>query len=230
MSKGKLGRIFGVVLVFVLAFGLIASPAAAQSPEMVKVLIGFDRQPGPAEEAIVHRAGGAIKYTYHLIPSIAASLPEAAIDALRANPNVTHIDLDGRVWAIDAELDNSWGVERIGAGTVHDYNKGTGVKVAIVDTGIDYTHEDLDTNYIAGYDFVNGDNDPMDDEGHGTHVAGTVAAEDNGIPGSSSVCPQGAGRDRRWLLERYYCSHPVVYGQWHAGHQYESGWHGYHRR
>ena len=46
MSKGKLGRILGVVVVFVMAFGLIASPVAAQSPEMVKVLIGFDQQTG----------------------------------------------------------------------------------------------------------------------------------------------------------------------------------------
>jgi len=191
MSKGKPGRILGVVVVFVLAFGLIASPAAAQSPERVDVLIGFDQQPGPAEEAIVHRAGGTIKHTYHLIPSIAASVPEAAIDGLRANPNVTHIDLDGRMWAIDAELDNSWGVQRIGAGTVHDYNKGTGVKVAIIDTGIDYTHEDLDANYKGGYDFVNTDTDPMDDDGHGTHVAGTVAAEDNDI-GVVGVAPEAA--------------------------------------
>jgi len=64
---------------------------------------------------------------------------------------------------------------------------GTGIKVAIIDSGIDYNHSDLDDNYSGGWDFVNGDNNPddpthdgpMDDDGHGTHVAGTVAAEDN---------------------------------------------------
>jgi hypothetical protein len=58
--------------------------------------------------------------------------------------------------------------------------QGDGVKIGIIDTGIDYFHPDLTTNYISGgYDFVNDDNDPMDDNGHGTHCAGIAAA--NGI-------------------------------------------------
>jgi subtilisin family serine protease len=59
---------------------------------------------------------------------------------------------------------------------------GKGVKVAILDTGIDYTRAELggcfgaDCRVVDGYDFMNDDNDPMDDQGHGTHVAGIVAA------------------------------------------------------
>jgi subtilisin len=104
---------------------------------------------------------------------------------------VTAIDPDGTVYAVDAELDNSWGVQRIGSGTVHDGgNTGTGVKIAIVDTGVDYNHPDLDANYMGGYDFVNGDTDPMDDRGHGTHVAGSACAEDNdsGVVGVAPDC------------------------------------------
>lgn len=58
---------------------------------------------------------------------------------------------------------------------------GKGVKVGIIDTGIDYTHPDLGgclgttCKVFGGYDFVNNDSDPMDDHGHGTHVAATVA-------------------------------------------------------
>jgi len=180
-----------LVLMVVILSGLIVGPALGQQPERVKVLIGFTRQPGPAEQALVHRAGGTIKYTYHLVPAIAATLPEAAISGLLANPNVTRIEPDGEVWAIDAELDNSWGVKRIGAGMVHGYNKGTGVKVAIIDSGIDYNHKDLNDNYKGGYDFVNVDDDPMDDYGHGTHVAGTVAAEDNDV-GVVGVSPEAS--------------------------------------
>ncbi|MCJ7570616.1 MAG: S8 family peptidase [Candidatus Thermoplasmatota archaeon] len=52
---------------------------------------------------------------------------------------------------------------------------GKGINIAILDTGIDYTHPDLSSNYVDGYDFVNNDDDPMDDHGHGTHCAGIIA-------------------------------------------------------
>ncbi len=58
---------------------------------------------------------------------------------------------------------------------------GSGLAVAVIDTGIEYNHPLLAPNYITGVDFVNNDNDPLDDEGHGTHVAGTVGAADETI-------------------------------------------------
>lgn len=155
-----------------------------------EVLIGFRRAPGLAEEAIVRGASGEVKYTYRLVPAIAARVPTKAIEGLRRNPNVTAIEPDGVVQAIDAELDNTWGVKRIGAGVIHDLgNRGLGVKVGVIDSGIDYTHPDLDANFAGGHDFVNGDTDPMDDNRHGTHVAGTVAAEDDGA-GVVGAAPQ----------------------------------------
>ncbi|MBC8468184.1 MAG: S8 family peptidase [Planctomycetes bacterium] len=182
-----------LVGIFVIPFvsSVLAIPANdnAGGPERVPVFIGFRQTPGPSEQALVRSHGGAIKYSYHLVPAIAASIPEPAIEGLRRNPNVTYIEPVIKVYAVDAELDNTWGVKHIGVGTVHESgNTGAGVKVAIIDTGIDYTHPDLDDNctdenddgIIDGYDFVNDDDDPMDDAGHGTHVAGTVAAEDNG--------------------------------------------------
>jgi subtilisin family serine protease len=58
--------------------------------------------------------------------------------------------------------------------------RGTGYTVAVLDTGIDYTHADLGGGWgkrvVGGYDFVNKDADPMDDNGHGTHVAGIIGA------------------------------------------------------
>jgi subtilisin len=89
--------LFGLISIAlaVLVSSIIETAAWAQQANRVPVLIGFNRQPGPAEEAIVRRAGGSIKYTYHLVPGIAASLPENAIDALRRNPNITTIEPDG---------------------------------------------------------------------------------------------------------------------------------------
>jgi subtilisin family serine protease len=66
---------------------------------------------------------------------------------------------------------------------------GAGIKIAIIDTGIDYSHSALGTcmgvkcKVLGGYDFVNDDDDPMDDHGHGTHVAGIAAANSEQIKG-----------------------------------------------
>ena len=57
------------------------------------------------------------------------------------------------------------------------------VVVAVIDSGIDYNHPDLVANYAGGADFVFNDGDPMDDHGHGTHVAGTIAAAMNNLSG-----------------------------------------------
>jgi subtilisin family serine protease len=119
---------------------------------------------------------------------MAVSVPATALGDLRNDPHVTVVEPDGEFQISDTELDNTWGVKHIGAGNVHPTHVGTGIKVAIFDSGIDCTHPDLDANCAGGIDFVNDDNDPMDDNGHGTHVAGTVAAEDNGT-GVVGVAP-----------------------------------------
>ena len=85
-----------------------------------------------------------------------------------------------------------WGPQKIEAD--YAWNTTTGnpsVLVAVVDTGIDYTHPDLAANYVAlGYDWVNDDEDPLDDNGHGTHCAGIIAAVLNntvGIAGTANI-------------------------------------------
>jgi subtilisin len=181
MRKKRIFGILALVVLVVVLSELMASPALGQQPPRVKVLIGFTHRPGPAEQALVRRAGGSVEYVYHLVPAIAATVPETAVEHLKANPNVIRVEPDILGHAVDIELSNSWGVEKIGAGTVHDGgNKGTDVKIAIIDSGVDYNHPDLDGNYAGGDDFIEPDGDSMDVYGHGTHVAGTACAEDNG--------------------------------------------------
>lgn len=67
--------------------------------------------------------------------------------------------------------------------------KGAGARVALLDSGLDPAHLDLRANYRGGYDFVNGDSQPWDDNGHGTEVAGIVAAAEDGF-GVVGVAPQ----------------------------------------
>jgi subtilisin len=162
----------------------------AQAPDTVRVIIGFQQQPGPTEEALLRAFGGTVHQTYWLVPAIVATVPQAAMQGLRNNPNVSSVDPDVVVYESDAELDASWGVKRIGSGLVHDSgNKGAGVRVCVIDSGVDYNHPDLAANYYGGWDFVNGDDDPFDDRGHGTHVAGTALARDDNS-GVVGVAPE----------------------------------------
>jgi thermitase len=112
----------------------------------------------------------------------------------------------------DPYWSNQWGLQKIQADwawntTLASHN----VLVAVVDTGVDYHHPDLVGNYVAlGYDWVNGDADPMDDTGHGTHCAGIIAATINnsvGIAGLAQV---------RIMAEKVLDSQGEGYSDWIA--------------
>lgn len=167
----------------VLLYESVCSPALqAAPPDAVDVLIRFRNAPGNNEANVVRKHGGNLKNTFRIVPAVSASLPAAAVENMKKEPGVEAVEVDGTMEA--HEINNTWGVKRIGCGPVHDGTfaenaapvKGSGVKVAIMDTGIDYTHPELISNFAGGYDFINNDADPRDDQGHGTHVAGTVGA------------------------------------------------------
>lgn len=80
-----------------------------------------------------------------------------------------------------------YGIDMVRAADVWKYATAE-IRVGVVDSGIDHQHPDLKDNYAGGYDFYNKDADPMDDNGHGTHVAGTIAAADNAL-GVIGVAP-----------------------------------------
>ena len=67
---------------------------------------------------------------------------------------------------------------QIGAGYVHDTgNLGQTRKIVVLDTGYNYNHPELSSSYLGGYDFINNDNDPFDDNGHGSFVAGIITSD-----------------------------------------------------
>jgi len=167
-------------------------------PDLVPVLIGFRKRPSVTDKDTIIRNKGQIKYEYTLINVIAATLPKQAIEAIKRNPNVEYVEADDLVHTtyyqnyqqINAlQQTIPWGIDRIDAITAQSYTKGSNINVCIIDTGIDYTHPDISLNYKGGYNFVNKTNDPMDDNGHGTHVSGIVAALDN-IIGVIGVAPE----------------------------------------
>lgn len=95
-----------------------------------------------------------------------------------------------------------WGIERVNAVTAQQAVDESGVNVAILDTGLDFSHEDLQGLFAWGYSFYKGNREISgqecttsdfsacdDGHGHGTHVAGTIAAQDNSV-GVLGVAPQ----------------------------------------
>lgn len=99
------------------------------------------------------------------------------------------IDIDLGIDVNDPGAKSQWAVSSTNSNLVWDkIDQKEQVKVAVIDSGVDYNHPDLKGKIDVknGYDFVNDDNDPMDDNGHGTHVAGIIAANmnnDEGIVG-----------------------------------------------
>lgn len=112
-------------------------------------------------------------------------------------------------WSMNgADFDQLWG----------DTNSGSGIKVAVVDTGVDITNPDLGNNVTPGIDLIAGSSEPnadgtTDPNGHGTHVAGIIAAEhDNGI-GIVGVAPSATIMPIRVLDDRGIgSSHDVAHG------------------
>lgn len=137
----------------------------------------------------IEALGGAVKYAYDINPAIAAFLPPAAAAGVAHLPGVAKVvPVEGEV---HSTAETKWGVSRIEAPIVwaNEGNQGAGIKVAILDTGIDLGHPDLAGNVKGGVTFAAGPSGGQDDDGHGTHVAGIVAAVKNGS-GVVGVAPK----------------------------------------
>lgn len=199
-------RLLFTVLIIISGVMLLVFPALAQSPYSQAqdprasipgdYIIQFTEETSPAErEHIVGRAAAALKFNYRIVSAAAVHIPnEKARSVLQKDSRVTAIIPDrpvhahpkpdkggGKGGGPDTGQVVPSGVERVWAAPGESQFTGNGIGVAVMDTGIDYNHPDLTANYKAGYDSINGDDDPMDDEGHGTHVAGIIAAQDNNI-------------------------------------------------
>lgn len=87
----------------------------------------------------------------------------------------------------DPLYSKQWNLRAINIEKAWEKTKGKGVVVAVIDTGVSRVEDLQNTEFVKGYDFVNDDNDASDDNGHGTHVAGTIAQSTNNNIGVAGV-------------------------------------------
>lgn len=162
--------------------GFVKPSFATSTNGITKVIVRYKTAPTVADENKIISRSGSKKKVYNLVPMISAEVADTDIDKISSDPNVLSIEKDEPVSIkSDAEYANTWGVTNTGAKTVYTAGvTGNGVKVAVLDTGIDYNHTDLNANYAGGYNFITGTTNTLDDNGHGTHVAGIISALNNG--------------------------------------------------
>jgi len=165
------------------------------SPSLLDILSG-STDTGNLDRLTAALDKGITKEFTRVFNGLSAHLPLDTVEELSQESNLVEVYPDIRMSAMVGD-----NVKQVGADQVWTLKdpvgfsvKGSGVVVAVIDTGVDYTHPDLGSGFgpgfkvIGGYDFYNNDRDPMDDNGHGTHVAGIIAARG----GISGVAPDAS--------------------------------------
>jgi hypothetical protein len=143
-----------------------------------------------AEGGKATRLGQSNIYEIDLPPQASET---AARARLRGNPHIETVELDQLVTHAstnDPYYGSAWHLERIRSSDAWTRSTGQGVKIAILDTGVDGAHPDLKDRMIPGYNFYDNNTDTRDVHGHGTGVAGAAAATLNNGTGVASVAGQ----------------------------------------
>jgi subtilisin family serine protease len=149
-------------------------------------------------QSALQDAGATVEQSIGAIDTKVVELPagqvDEGIDSLEQSPAVEYVEPEVVLEATDtipndALWQGQWGPQRVRAQKAWDATHGSAsVIVAVVDTGVDYSHPDLQGLFVPGYDVVNQDTDPADDQGHGTAVAGVIAARTQNREGQAGMC------------------------------------------
>jgi subtilisin family serine protease len=181
----------------VAATGLGAPAAAAAPTATATYIVQFTPGTNAAAQATDARTKGfAVSRIYtNVFPGMVVTATDAQRNALAKNPNVKLIEADGAVRASDTQSSAPWGLDRLdqralplSGDFVYD-RTASGVKTYIVDTGVLATHTDFGGRVSGGYTAIADGRGTTDCNGHGTHVAGTVAGSVYGVAKAASIVP-----------------------------------------
>jgi subtilisin family serine protease len=176
-------RLAAAFVVVVGAANLVGVAAARPEASADRYIVVLKTAVSPSAVASLHaqQYGAQVEFVYgHALAGYAAVIPAHRLAEVQADENVAYVEADGEMSAAAQIL--PWGIDKIDA-DISSTRAGDGsgavtnVNAYIIDTGIDYGHADLNASSSRHVNFANGPN--KDCHGHGTHVAGTVAARDN---------------------------------------------------
>jgi serine protease AprX len=162
--------------------------SARTSDRLVRVIVRTTN-PGAVSGAVM-ALGGRTGRRLAGVRGVVAEVPEANLESLAAFPAVQTISLDRRIQGTlertAAAIGARWVNENLGF-------DGTGIGVAVIDSGVTRSHDDLGANRIAHFvDFVDFQSEPHDGYGHGTHVAGIIAGNGHDSAGARRGVAPGA--------------------------------------
>ncbi|WP_261717936.1 S8 family peptidase [Streptomyces sp. FZ201] len=193
--------------------GLISLPAqaapaegrvlAADSPTAIKdsYIVTLKKGAGlkaasSAGKSLIKEYGGKVDKTFgKVLNGYSATLSAAEARRLAADPSVASVEQNQRVQLTDTTQTSApWGLDRIdqtslplsGTYTYPD-SAGSGVTVYVIDTGVRITHSQISGRASYGYDAVDGDTTASDGNGHGTHVATTIAGSTYGVAKKAKI-------------------------------------------
>jgi len=192
--------IVSIALMFILVLGLVGvSQAAPDDNGKTRVFVQFAPNGKGAVEKALKNAGAEFHYEFDELNTFAVSLPSAALDGISRNPNVVLVEEDGLRFPIGITQSQEmlslpvqevpYGIDMVQARDVWDANRDGAIdsgavtasnrKICIIDSGFYSAHEDFQGISVSGYNGNLAWN--QDGSGHGSHVAGTIAAVNNAL-------------------------------------------------